>query len=75
MQLHSTLPHPICSDVCFEWVASKGSFLDARASDPVYFVPSTQFACGEDIWIVLTIRDSTGATYTDQLKLHVVDVH
>jgi len=74
VQLHSTLPHPICGNVCFEWAASKGSFLDPRSPDPIYFAPSTQFANGEDVWIVLTLWDETGARYTDQLKLHIVNV-
>ena len=39
----------------------------------MYFVPTTQFAGGEDVWIVLTITDGSGAQYTDQLKLHVVN--
>ncbi len=74
VQLHSTLAHPICGNVCFEWAASKGAFLDPNSPDPIYFVPSTQFASGEDVWIVLTIWDQTGTKYTDQLKLHVVNV-
>ena len=73
VQLHTTIPHPICWDVRFEWSASKGSFLDPTAADPMYFVPTTHFAGGEDVWIVLTITDGSGAQYTDQLKLHVVN--
>lgn len=74
VQLHTTIPYPICSNVCFEWSASKGSFLDPRASDPIYYVPSTQFPNGEDVWIVVTMTDRTGAKYTDQLQLHVVNL-
>ena len=73
VQLHTTIPHPICWNVCFEWSASKGSFLDPTASDPIYYVPNTQFPNGEDVWIVVTITDGTGAKYTDQLQLHVVN--
>lgn len=74
VQLHTTIPHPICWDVRFDWSASKGSFLDPTASDPVYYVPTTQFPDGEDVWIVVTITDGSGAKYTDQLKLHVVNI-
>lgn len=73
VQLHTTIPHPICSDVRFEWTTSKGSFLEANVPDPIYYVPTTQFADGEDVWVVLKITDSSGSQYTDQLKLHVVN--
>jgi len=71
VQLHATIPHPICSDVRFEWTTSKGSFLEANVADPIYYVPTTQFADGEDVWVVVKITDSRGTQYTDQLKLHV----
>jgi len=71
VQLHTTMPHPVCSDVRFEWTTSKGSFLQPNVSDPIYYVPTTQFADGEDVWVVVKITDGRGATYTDQLKLHV----
>jgi len=74
VQLHTTIPHPICWNVEFEWSASKGSFLDPTASDPVYYVPTTHFPDGEDVWVVVTITDGSGAKYTDQLKLHVVNI-
>ena len=74
VQLHTTVPHPICSDVRFEWSASKGSFLDQTAPDPMFYVPTTHFPGGEDVWIVLTITDGSGAEYADQLNLHVVNV-
>lgn len=73
VQLHTTLPHPICSDVRFEWTTSKGSFLEADVPDPIYYVPSTHFDTGEDVWVVVKITDSSGAQYTDQLKLHVIN--
>ena len=73
VQLHTTIPHPICSDVRIEWSASKGAFLDPTASNPMYYVPTTQFSDGEDVWIVVTITDAVGAKYTDQIKLHVVN--
>jgi hypothetical protein len=71
VQLHATIPHPICPNVKFEWSTSKGSFLDPTSSDPMYFVPTTHFPDGEDVWVVVTITDGSGAQYTDQLKLHV----
>ncbi|MFC2095389.1 hypothetical protein ACFLSW_03000 [Candidatus Bipolaricaulota bacterium] len=71
VQLHSTIPYPICTDVRFEWTTSKGSFLDPTSSDPVYYVPTTHFPDGEDVWVVVTITDGSGVKYTDQLKLHV----
>lgn len=74
VQLHTTIPHPICSNIRFEWSASKGSFLDPTASDPVFYVPTTRFPSGEDVWVVVTISDGSGAQYTDQLKLHVVNI-
>ncbi len=74
VQLHTTIPHPICSNVRFEWSASKGSFLDPTSSDPVFYVPTTHFPGGEDVWVVVTIRDGSGAQYSDQLKLHVVNI-
>ena len=74
VQLHSTIPYPICTDVRFEWSTSKGSFLDPTAPDPVFYVPTTHFPDGEDVWVVLTITDGSGAKYTDQLKLHVVNI-
>jgi hypothetical protein len=73
VQLHTTMPHPVCSDVRFEWTTSKGSFLETNVADPIYYVPTTQFADGEDVWVVVKITDSSGATYTDQLKLHVIN--
>lgn len=73
VQLHTTMPHPVCSDVRFEWTTSKGSFLESNVADPIYYVPTTQFADGEDVWVVVKITDSSGATYTDQLKLHVIN--
>ena len=74
VQLHTTIPYPICPDIGFEWSTSKGSFLDPTAPDPVFYVPTTHFSDGEDVWIVVTITDGSGAKYTDQLKLHVVNV-
>jgi hypothetical protein len=74
LQLHTTIPYPICPDVRFAWSASKGSFLDPTASDPVYYVPTTHFYEGEDVWVVVTITDNSGARYTDQLKLHIVNL-
>ncbi len=73
VQLHTTIPHPICSDVRFEWTTSKGSFLEANVADPIYYAPTTQFAGGEDVWVVVKITDSRGTQYTDQLKLHVIN--
>jgi len=73
VQLHTTIPQPICTDVWFNWSASKGSFLDPTIPDPIFYVPSTQFTSGEDVWIVLTVTSGDGIQYTDQMKLHVVD--
>jgi len=73
VQLHTTIPHPICSDMRFNWSTSKGSFLDPTSPDPMYYVPTTHFPDGEDVWVVVTITDGSGIQYTDQLKLHVVN--
>jgi len=74
LQLHSTVAHPICTTVCFEWSASKGWFLDSTASDPLYFAPSTQFCQGEEVWITLLITDASGAQYSDVVSLIVRDL-
>jgi len=74
IQLHSTVSHPICEQVCFEWSASKGWFLDPGASDPLYFAPSTQFCDGEDVWITLVITDASGVQYSDVVSLHIRDL-
>mgnify|MGYP001032155409 CR=1 FL=1 len=74
LQLHSTVPHPICGQVRFEWSASKGWFLDPTASDPLYFVPTTQFCQGEDVWITLLVTDASGVQYSDVVGLHVRDL-
>ncbi len=74
VQLHSTVSHPICGQFSFEWSASKGWFLDPRASDPLYFVPATQFCNGEDVWIMLLVTDVAGAQYSDVVSLHVRDL-
>jgi hypothetical protein len=74
VQLHSTVSHPICGQVRFEWSASKGWFLDPTASDPLYFAPTTQFCNGEDVWITLLVTDASGAQYSDVVSLHVRDL-
>jgi hypothetical protein len=74
IQLHSTVSHPICEQVSFEWSASKGWFLDPRASDPLYFAPTTQFAGGEDVWITLLVTDAFGTQYSDVVSLHIRDL-
>lgn len=74
LQLHSTVSHPICGQVCFSWSASKGWFLDPTASDPLYFAPTTHFPGGEEVWITLTVTDATGAQYSDVVTLHVRDL-
>ena len=74
IQLHSTVSHPICGQVSFEWSASKGWFLDPTASDPLFFAPTTQFCDGEDVWITLLVTDVSGASYSDVVSLHVRDL-
>ena len=74
IQLRSTVPHPICEQVRFEWSASKGWFLDPTASDPLFFAPTTHFCDGEDIWITLIVTDESGAQYSDVISLHVRDL-
>jgi len=74
VQFHSTVSHPICDQVCFEWSASKGWFLDPGASDPLFFAPSTQFASGEDVWITLVVTDASGVQYSDVVSIHVCDL-
>jgi len=74
IQLHSTVSHPICGQVRFEWSASKGWFLDPTASDPLYFAPTTQFCNGEDVWITLIVTDVSGAQYSDVVSVHVLNL-
>jgi len=74
LQLRSTVSHPICGQICFEWSASKGWFLDPTASDPLYLAPTTAFCEGEDVWITLTVTDAMGAQYSDAVSVHVRDV-
>ena len=74
LQLHTTIPYPICQDICFEWTTSKGSFLDPTAANPIYYAPTTHFDDGEDVWLVVKITDGKGNQYVDQLKLHIVNV-
>ncbi|GAG17562.1 unnamed protein product [marine sediment metagenome] len=74
IQLHSTVSHPICGQVSFEWSASKGWFLDPTASDPLFFAPTTQFCNGEDVWITLQVTDASGASYSDAVSVHIRDL-
>jgi len=74
IQLRSTVSHPICEQVWFEWSASKGWFLDPSASDPLYFAPTTPFCDGEDVWITLVITDASGTQYSDVVTLRVRDL-
>jgi len=74
LQLRSTVAHPICGQVCFQWSASKGWFLDPTVSDPLYFAPTTPFCYGEDVWITLLVTDASGAQYSDVVSLHVRDL-
>jgi len=74
LQLHSTVAHPICMPVRFEWSASKGRFLDPAASDPLFFAPTTQFSNGEDVWITLIVTDASGAQYSDVVSVHIRDL-
>ena len=74
VQLHTTLPQPVAGCLRFEWLATRGRFLDPKASDPIYYAPATGFPSGEDVWIVLTVTDPAGIVYTDRVKLHVRNV-
>jgi hypothetical protein len=71
VQLHSTVPHPICDAVSFEWTAARGSFLNPHDPDPIYYAPGTRAPYGEDVWVVLTVVDQNGVRYTDQVQVHV----
>ncbi|MEW5826554.1 MAG: hypothetical protein AB1778_06940 [Candidatus Bipolaricaulota bacterium] len=73
VQMRANVPLPTCRDVRFEWSASRGNFLDPRAPDPLYFAPGTALTGGEDVWITLTVTDPSGAKFTDQVKLRVLD--
>ena len=73
IQLHATVPQPICDQVSFYWEATKGEFLDPTAAAPIYYAPATQFPAGEEVWVILTVTDATGARYNDQVKIHITN--
>lgn len=73
MQLRTNLAQPVCGTVRFRWSATKGSFLDPTASEPIYYAPPTYFACGEDVWVTLVLTCADGVQYTDQMCIHVAD--
>ena len=74
VQLHSTVPHPVCGRAAFRWGASRGSFLDPTASAPIYYAPSTYMLGGEDVWITLTVIGRDGTEYSDHVSLHINNV-
>ncbi len=74
IQLHASVPQPVCRSMHFEWQATKGYFLDPTAGDPIYFAPTTYFPSGEKVWVTLTLTDAQGVRYTDQVELHVNNV-
>jgi len=71
IQLHSTIPHPICDAVSIEWSATRGSFLNPHDADPIYYAPGTRSALGEDVWVMLTVVDQYGVRYTDKAQVHI----
>ena len=75
VQLHASVPQPACRGTHFEWSATKGRFLDPTSGDPIYFAPTSYFPGGEDVWVTLTLVDAQGVRYTDQVALHVNNVH
>ena len=74
VQLHSTVPQPLCRNVHFRWSASRGSFLDSTVGAPMYYAPTTHLLGGEDVWITLTGLASDGTQYSDHISLHVNNV-
>jgi hypothetical protein len=73
VQLHSTVPYPYCSTMCFRWAASRGGFVDPTASDPVYYAPTVRLSRGEDVVITLSVTERSGVEYSDHVVLHVRD--
>ena len=47
IQLHTTIPQPISGCLRFEWLATRGRFLDPTAADPIYYAPTTGLPGGE----------------------------
>jgi hypothetical protein len=74
LQLHTTIPQPTCREIRFEWAATKGSFLNPFAPDPIYYAPTSYFPSGEDVWITVSVTDAQGIRFTDQVQVHVNDV-
>lgn len=74
VQLHTTIPQPVPGCLRFEWLATRGRFLDPTAADPIYYAPATGLPGGEDVFIVLTVTDPFGVVYTDRVKIHVRNV-
>ena len=75
IEFYSTVPLPVCPAIRFSWAATRGQFLDPSSPTPMYDAPSTNLSGGEDVLITLTVTDAQGNEYSDQMKLHVNDVH
>ena len=74
VQLTTTLRKPFCEPICFRWAATKGTFIDPTASDPLYVAPDVCLPGGEEVLITLLITMADGVRYTDQVHLRVRDV-
>ncbi len=75
IQLHGSVRDKDCNVVSVLWEASRGSFDDGRALDPIYWAPLTDSCDGEDVLITLTAIDRCGATGKDSFVLHVNNVN
>ena len=71
VRLHGRVTNPACTDVCFSWKASKGTFEDADTLTPIYHAPMSDRFGGEDATITLTIHDEYGNEAYDQIKIHI----
>jgi len=74
LQLHTTIPRPLCGNVSYRWSASRGSFLDPTSGAPIYYAPNTYLSNGEDVVITLTIHAPDGTQVSDHVRVHVSNV-
>lgn len=71
VQLTGVVRNPGCVPVCFTWSASRGSFGGGDTLTPVYVAPFVDHPNGEDVTILLIVRDAAGTTSYDQIRLRI----
>jgi uncharacterized protein YegL len=74
-RLTAVASDPECEQLTYFWTASRGSFDDPFAANPVYTAPMTDNCDGENVSISLTVTDPCGASACDAFLIHVVNVN